>query len=101
MGHYTKMLFKKNREKSKILPKDIVFEEDDREKDDCPEWLRSCAIERDGLLCCGGFKSHADIRRMLKDEDPYTSKRGDIEGFMTSENRFVTREEGKQIAMKV
>lgn len=59
--------------------------------------LVSCAIIRDGIEH-HGFKSHADLRGSLGDEDPYTSKPDDQEGFWTSEGQFVGRIRANQIA---
>ncbi len=63
------------------------------------ERLVAVAIERDGETHSRGFKSHADLRAALGDADPYTRKRTDLEGFMTSKGRFVTRREAKDIAL--
>lgn len=54
------------------------------------ERLISAAIRRNGEIYAGA-KTHAGIRRSLRDEDPYLSKRGDQEGFYTSEGRFLSR----------
>jgi hypothetical protein len=54
------------------------------------ERLVSAAIIRNDN-CEGGFRSHAEIRRALGDENPYDSKPGDQEGFLTSKARFVSR----------
>ena len=59
----------------------------------------SVAIIRNGVTESRGFKTHADLRRALGDENPYNQKRDDIEGFLTSEGRFVDRQEAKRIAV--
>lgn len=60
------------------------------------ERLISCAIVRNGTLQVG-FKSHSELRASLGDVDPYAQKLrpADIEGFFTSKDRFVTREQAK------
>lgn len=55
------------------------------------ERLFACAIVRDGRRHSYGFRSHAEIRRKLGDEDPYNSTPGDEEGFITTEDRFLSR----------
>jgi hypothetical protein len=61
------------------------------------ERLVSCAFYRyppkfDGdPVLHKGFKSHADLRRSLGDEDPYTQPKTDRCGFWTSKDRFVSR----------
>lgn len=62
------------------------------------ERLIEAAIVRNSH-CHAGFRSHAEIRKALGDEDPYTSKSTDIEGFMTSKARFVRRVEAKDIGI--
>lgn len=62
------------------------------------ERLKSAAIVRDGKDY-SGHKSHAQVRAALGDEDPYTSNPGDIEGFMTTENRFVTRRQAVKVGV--
>jgi hypothetical protein len=54
------------------------------------ERLICCALIRDGVTH-KGFRSHADLRGKLGDEDPYTPNPDDIEGFLTSNDRFVGR----------
>lgn len=65
-----------------------------------PEQLSACAIVRDGNIHSYGFRSHAQIRSWLGDTDAYEQKHrpNDIEGFMTSKDRFVNRREGQLIA---
>ena len=60
------------------------------------ERLVSCAIIRDGEIH-HGQRSHAGIRGNLGDKTPYEKFPGDQEGFYTSNNRFVTREQAKRI----
>jgi hypothetical protein len=56
------------------------------------ERLIEAAIRRDSQIHAG-FKSHAEIRRALGDEDPYMSRRSDQEGFLTNSGRFISRDE--------
>lgn len=62
------------------------------------ERLVSAAIVRLGETH-HGHRSHADVRRALGDTDPYIPKGADLEGFYTSENRFVTRRQAVPIAI--
>jgi hypothetical protein len=62
------------------------------------EKLTAVAIIRDGVTESRGFKSHWELRYAMKDENPQKGLPGDIEGFITSTGRFVTRHEAKSIA---
>lgn len=62
------------------------------------ERLISAAIVRNGV-CHGSARSHADIRRALGNTPPYERAPGDIEGFLTSRNRFVDRDTARSIAI--
>jgi hypothetical protein len=62
------------------------------------ERLISCALIRDGEVHSRGFKEHWSIRAALGDADPYQKQPTDEYGFLTSEGRFVDREEGKIVA---
>lgn len=62
------------------------------------ERLKSAAIVRDGKVRDGG-RSHYDVRRSLGDPSPQTSNLNDVEGFLTSTGRFVTREEAQDVAL--
>lgn len=62
--------------------------------------LVSAAIIRDGKTHSNGFRSHADIRGMLGDEDAYVSKRSDEEGFLTSNDEFVDRYTAAEIGYR-
>lgn len=55
------------------------------------ERLTACAIIRNGVTESRGFKAHWEIRAALGDQDPTKPKPDDVEGFMTSEGRFVGR----------
>ena len=55
------------------------------------ERLVAAMIERSGRRFSWGFRSHAEIRRKLGDADPYTSTAGDVEGFVTDKDRFLSR----------
>lgn len=101
MGSYTDRLFKRDRIKQQSEPppykggysgmspkqKTVVS----------PERLTACYIRRDGETYSYGFRSHYDIRKRLGDADPLASKPGDEEGFITSEDRFVSRDEANRI----
>jgi hypothetical protein len=65
------------------------------------ERLVCCGIERDGEQhgYTQGFKSHWELRAALGDEMPSESRWGDIEGFITSKNRFLTRREAVPLAI--
>jgi hypothetical protein len=60
--------------------------------------LKCVAIVRDGVVH-DGLRSHYELRAALGDSSPQTSNFTDIEGFMTSAGRFVTREEAQDIAL--
>ena len=63
------------------------------------ERLLTCAIIRGGIQESGDIGgTHADIRRRLGDENPYEPKRGDVEGFLTTDRRFVHRLEAAAVA---
>lgn len=64
------------------------------------EHLVACSIYRGCEYHSFGFRSHAQIRSRLGDKDAYDQKHrpDDIEGFETSEGRFVNRREAKLIA---
>ncbi len=61
--------------------------------------LVAAAIIRDGVVESRGFKSHYLIRAALGDKDPSQKHPGDVEGFLTSEEKFVTREEALAIGI--
>lgn len=97
MGAYTNNLFKKNRKKH---PSQInVLEPDTGVKVQSNVRLISCAIMRENILH-KGFKSHAELRRSLGDENPYQHTKGDREGFYTSDNRFVGRHEAMIVGQR-
>lgn len=85
MGSYTDRL----RRRKKSVPK--------RTPDFDGEKLVSCAIRREEAIH-RGFRSHYDLRRSLGDEEPSRPLPGDEEGFWTSQERFVNREQGNRIA---
>jgi hypothetical protein len=98
MGNYTQSLFKNKKPKYRTSGEQKIL---DRRKPTnslhSPERLVSCAIIRGGETHSYGFKSHADIRRKLGDQDYYASNSSDEEGFMTSHGRFVGRSEANII----
>lgn len=62
------------------------------------ERLIACAIIRDGVTHSGG-RAHWEVRQKMCDVYPYMKGPStDISGFLTSEGRFVTRDEAKPIA---
>lgn len=63
--------------------------------------LVSVAIMRDGEVI-KGFKSHWQLRLSINpnDPDPRVGDPGDVDGFMTSEGKFVDRDEARIIAMR-
>jgi hypothetical protein len=63
------------------------------------ERLVSVAIQRDGEVHSRGFKSHYALRAALGDKFPQQHHPDDVEGFMTSEGRFVDRHDAKHIAV--
>lgn len=87
MGSYTDRLFRRNR-KQGAKP---VSESQER--------LVSVAIKREGEVHSRGFKGHSQLRAALGDDFPGMPLPGDVDGFLTSTGRFVTREEGKQVAV--
>jgi hypothetical protein len=60
------------------------------------ERLVAVAFIRDGETH-HGFRSHYELRSSLGDAHPADPKRGDVPGFWTSFERFVTRDEAKLI----
>jgi len=65
------------------------------------ERLTGVGIRRAGEIYGLGsrFTSHWQLRAAMGDTDPQHRTRGDIEGFITSSGRFVTREEAKPIGV--
>lgn len=94
MGSYTNNLFKKGR--IKHLP--MKEETTPKKAEANVERLLCCAIIRDGTTVAGEH-SHASIRSRLGDKDIYESKDGDQEGFYTTKDRFVTRDEAKEVGV--
>lgn len=60
------------------------------------ERLVSVAIKR-GDEIHKGFKSHAELRRSLGDENPYENTPGDLCGFWTSHDRFLLRHQANRV----
>lgn len=87
MGSYTDRLFRRNR-KPGVKPTATNAER-----------LVSVAIKRDGEVHSRGFKGHAQLRAALGDDMPGMPLPGDVDGFLTSTGRFVTRAEGKEVAL--
>jgi hypothetical protein len=65
------------------------------------ERLKSVAILRSEEVLERGFKSHYQLRLAIDpdDPDPRMPKLGDIDGFVTTTDRFVDRDEAKEVAI--
>ncbi|WP_315740070.1 MULTISPECIES: hypothetical protein [unclassified Bradyrhizobium] len=65
------------------------------------ERLACVAIKRDGEVK-GGLRSHYELRQSIdpNDPDPRVGKPDDIDGFLTSTGRFVTRKEARIIGIE-
>jgi hypothetical protein len=65
------------------------------------ERLKAAAIMRDGQMLERGFRSHWELRQALNpnDPDPRIGAPGDIDGFVTSEGRFVDRNGAREVAI--
>lgn len=63
------------------------------------ERLRAAAIKRNGEVIERGFKSHYQLRQALGDPSPQTGNPNDIEGFITSSGRFLTRREAVPVGI--
>lgn len=87
MGSYTDGLFRRNRKQA------------EKPNSKSTERLVSVAIKRDGEVHSRGFKGHAQLRAALGDDLPGSPMPGDVDGFLTSTGRFVTRAEGKEVAV--
>ena len=88
MGRYTDNLalrLMRNPRKQKMAAPDV-------------ERLKCAAIQRDGKVH-DGLRSHYELRRSLGDANPQASNLKDVEGFLTSTGRFVTREEAQDVAL--
>lgn len=64
-----------------------------------PEMIVSCALIDAQGQTHKGFKSHSDLRASLGRAQPYTADVTDTYGFWTSSDRFVTRDEAKEIGV--
>lgn len=62
------------------------------------ERLQCAAIQRDGMVHQGP-RSHYELRQSLDDPFPQTSNINDVEGFLTTAGRFVTRDEAQDVAV--
>ena len=62
------------------------------------ERLKCAAIQRDGKVH-DGLRSHYELRQSLGDPLPQTSNLNDVEGFLTTKGRFVTRAEAQNVAL--
>ncbi len=84
MGSYTTNLFKKNKP---------------AQRNPNAERLHLAAIKRDGEIHTGNgtARAHWEIRHALGDENPSQKNFDDIEGFLTSTGRFVTRFEAQAV----
>jgi hypothetical protein len=64
------------------------------------ERLTAVAIQRKGETFSQNFRSHYQLRCWLSDPNPQVSTPGDLDGFLTSTGRFVTRKEARLIAIE-
>jgi hypothetical protein len=62
------------------------------------ERLECAALLRGGVLHSGP-RSHYEIRSSLGDSNPQASNLLDVEGFLTTTGRFVTRAEAQGVAV--
>lgn len=88
MGTYTKNLFKRDRKANKSQPARNV------------ERLTSCAILLADGTVLKGHRSHYMLRSNAGWDNPSQHARGTQDGFWTSEERFVSREDGLRIAKR-
>lgn len=63
------------------------------------ERLKAAAVIRDGAIIERGFRSHYQLRQALGDPSPQTSNLNDVEGFVTTDGRFVDRAEAREVAL--
>lgn len=65
------------------------------------ERLKAAAILRAGEVLERGFHSHYQLRQTIDpdDPDPRISKPGDVDGFVTTEGRFVDRNEAREVGI--
>lgn len=87
MGKYTDNLFKKGR-KAPLTRRSVAN----------LERLVSCAIRLENGQCLRGTRDHYTLRSNAGWDDPTKTKPGTTDGFWTSNNRFVTRHEGRILA---
>lgn len=66
------------------------------------EKLVAVAIVRDGVVHSKGFKEHWRLRASLDPNNfaPTEHVQGDTDGFLTSEDRFLDREQAQWVAFK-
>ena len=64
------------------------------------ERLVAAAIQRNGVVESRDFREHWRIRAALGDQEPSQKREGDIEGFLTSDGRFVGRYEASDIGYR-
>jgi hypothetical protein len=65
------------------------------------ERLKAAAILRDGKVLERGFRSHYQLRQAIDpdDPDPRMGQLGDTDGFITTNGRFVDRDEAREVAL--
>ena len=61
------------------------------------EHLVAAAIVRDGTIHSNGARAHYEIRHQLGDDNCSQSNPDDVEGFLSSTGRFLTRREAMVI----
>jgi len=109
MGHYTRNLFKRSKQKPVISQKPysaglmpvinsvpVPDKVEDAPSGTAVERLVSVAIKR-GDDIHKWFRSHAELRSSLGDKNPYEPTPGDIAGFWTSEGRFLQRHQANRV----
>jgi hypothetical protein len=64
------------------------------------EWLVGCVLKRNDEWVGQDqrFRSHSELRRFLKDENPYQENRDDEAGFITNRGNILSRREASFIA---
>jgi hypothetical protein len=63
------------------------------------ERLKAAAIMRNDEVFERGFRSHRELRQALGDDDPDKGKPYDVDGFVTTEGRFVDRYDARAVAI--
>lgn len=96
MGHFTDNLFKKGRTGTST-GRFASYEPRMRQPPRTSERLTEVAIMLADGSVKHGFRSHGELRRSLKWDNPYETRPGTRDGFWTNEGRFLTRAEAKEL----